>query len=376
MLALCTGLGVRSRGYLCLKKRVNHRFRLVTAFLAFGVVVILLLWYWTNRARPHSSASSIANETQFSGASKKALDGSVTRIHAHNLLLRKGPNFRVYVRWLDGRLAQTQKDVNPSFDHPNSFDLDIQSGVIRANIGDIGHYLNTSLADSPLKNVSLLADGANLKLTGTIHKLFPLPVQAIASVAAMPDGRVRVHIMKISVLKVPVKGLLRLLHISAADLVKNNLDGVKVEGNDLLLTTRKLLPPPHIRGRLTHISVDSPDIVADFGDAQKDVERVELWRNFLSLRGGTIDFGNLTMHPVNITMIDISTNPWFDLDLVNYRDQFAGGYTRITDASGLQMFIPDRRDVGTRPKQEDDSIQWFKHRNIPPPPQIVASATH
>jgi hypothetical protein len=213
-------------------------------------------------------------------------------------------------------------------------------------------------------------------LTGSVHKLIPLPVQAIASVAAAPDGRVRIHIMKISVLKVPIKGLLRLVHVSAADLVKNNINGVQVEGNDLLFTTQKLLPPPHIRGHLTRISVDGPDLVADYGDARKDVERVQLWRNFFRLRGGTIDFGSLSMHPVNITMIDISSNPWFDLDLVNYREQFSSGYTRITNSSELQMFMPDRRDLRTQPKPEGNSIQWFKDRNIPPPRQIIASATH
>jgi hypothetical protein len=364
------------RADLCLKKRVNRRFQLLSALSVAAVIVILLLWSWSNRAHPNNPAMPLSNENPPSGTSPKAPNSSATRIHAHNLLLRKGPDFRVYVKWLDGRLAQTHKGVNPSFDRSDSFYLDIQSGVIRANIGDIGHYLNTSLAGSPLKNVSLLADGQNLKLTGTIHKPFPLPVEVIASVAAVPDGRVRVRILKISALKVPVKGLLRLFHISPADLVKNNLDGVEVKGNDLLLTTQKLLPPPHIRGHLTRISVEGPDLVADYGDARKDVERVELWRNFLSLRGGTIDFGSLSMHPVDITMIDISSNPWFDLDLVNYRDQFAGGYTRITGASGLQMFIPDRRDLGSRPKPENDSIQWFKDRNIPPPPQIIASATH
>jgi hypothetical protein len=355
---------------------VNPRSRLLTASALALVVIALFVWYWNSRPRSRGSKTASANEDQLVSASKQIEDQSATRIHAHNLLLRKGPDFRVYVKWLDGRLAQTREGTNPSFDRSDSFDLDIQSGVIRANIGDIGHYLNTSLADSPLKNVNLLADGRNLKLTGTVHKAFPLPVEVIASVAAVPDGRVRVHIMKINVLKVPVKGLLRLFHISAADLVKEHLDGVEVKGNDLLMTTQKLLPPPHIRGHLTRISVEGPDLVAEYGDARKDVERVELWRNFLSLRGGTIDFGSLTMHPVNITMIDISNNPWFDLDLVNYREQFASGYTRITGASGLQIFMPDRRDVRARPKPENDSIQWFKDRNIPPPPQIIASAAH
>jgi hypothetical protein len=279
------------------------------------------------------------------------------------------------VRWLDGSLARARHDINPSFDRPDSFALDIHTGVIRANIGDIGHYLNSALVGSPINNVTLLADGPNLKLTGILHKVVPLPIQVIASVSATED-RVRVHIMKIDLLKLPMMRLLDLFHVSAADLVKSKVDGVEIEGNDLLLDTRKLLPPPHISGHLTRVLVDSPDIQATFGNAAQDVERVELWRNFFSLKGGTIDFGRLTMHPVDITIIDISSNPWFDFDLVNYREQFGGGYTRMTADSALQIFIPDRRDIRSNTAGANDSIQWFKDRNIPPPAQITASARH
>jgi len=316
------------------------------------------------------------NSTERAGPPPSHPDRSDTRIHAHNLLLRKGSDFHVYVRWLDGRLVRTRRDLNPSFDRPDSFDLDIQTGVIRVNIGDLGEYINSSVANSPLNNVTLLADGQNLKLTGVVHKLVPLPVQVIASVSVAPDDRVRVHIIRIDILKVRMKAILGLLHVSTADLVKNDIDGVEIEGDDLLLDTHKLLPAPHIRGRLTHVSVESPDIQAVYGDAAEKIERVELWRNFFSLEGGTIDFASLSMHPVKIIMIDISSNPWFDLDLVNYRDQFSSGYTRITEDAGLQIFIPDRRDVRSKPSTQTDSIQWFKDRNIPPPPQIVSSATH
>jgi hypothetical protein len=353
---------------------MTRRLRLLSASV-FGLLLIgLVLWWWNSRPQqPNRPPVAGVNETQRASALIRPSDKSDTRIHAHNLLLRKGPNFHVYVRWLDGRLARTRPDINPSFDRPDSFDLEIQTGVIRVNIGDIGQYLNTSVASSPVKNVTLLADDSNLKLTGVVHKVVPLPVQMIASVSVAPPDRIRLHIIKIDILKVPVKGLLGLLHISAADLVKNNIDGVDIEGNDLLLDTRKLLPAPHIRGRLTRVSVESPDLEAVYGDAAENVERVELWRNFFSLDGGTIDFGSLSMHPVKIMMIDISSNPWFDLDLVNYREQLASGYTRMTADAGLQMFIPDVRDIRAKSVPQNDSIQWFKDRNIPPPPQIVAS---
>ena len=352
-----------------------YRSRLLLSSLLVLFTTGIVLWITLSkreRAAPPPT-SRVAKSTGTPNAKAIVTGKSQTKIHAHNLLLRKGPNFRIYVRWLGGNLVRTNRQLNPSFDNPDSFELNIQTGVVRVNIGDIGYFLNSSLTNSPLKNVNLTAEGSNLKLTGTVHKIFPLPVQLLASVSATPDNRVRVHIIKIDILKLPVKGLLHVFHLSPADLVEQNIDGLQVDGNDFLLDTRRLLPPPHIRGHLTRVSVESPDIQAVFGDAGEDVERAELWRNFLSLKGGSIDFGKLTMNSVDLIMIDISKDPWFDLDLTNYREQFTNGYTRITPDSGLQIFMPDRRDIRPKTSPATNDIEWFKNRNIPPPPQIAAS---
>jgi hypothetical protein len=53
-------------------------------------------------------------------------------VYAHNLLLRKGPNFRIYIRWIRGQMVRTRREVNPSFDDLESFLLQIQKGVIHA----------------------------------------------------------------------------------------------------------------------------------------------------------------------------------------------------------------------------------------------------
>src|SRR5581483_5218727 len=214
---------------------MSRRFRLVSVLLFTLLVIFLLLWWKIRSQHPNQPPAAVANSAQPATAEVAQSQTSDTRIHAHNLLLRKGPNFRVYVRWLEGDLARTSRNINPSFDRPDSFDLNIQTGIIRVNIGDIGHYIDSSIPSSPLKNVTLLADGPNLKMTAVLHKILPLPVQVIASVSLAPDDRVRVHINKIDVLKLPVKGLLGLLHISAADLVKTNVDGLQIKGDDLLL---------------------------------------------------------------------------------------------------------------------------------------------
>jgi hypothetical protein len=116
----------------------------------------------------------------------------------------------------------------------------------------------------------------------------------------------------------------------------------------------------------------NPDLEEIYGDAKNDVTRVEQWRNFLRLRGGTIDFGRLTMSPVDLIMIDVSSDAWFDLDLTHYQEQLVNGYTRVTPQAGLQIFMPDLSEIPQNKVNQNISIQWLKNRNAPPPPDVVS----
>lgn len=347
----------------------------VVVLVSVLVILIALLWYFQAGKSSTVSPASITSSSPTTVTSAKQAsalsDSASTQVYAHNLMLRKGPSFRVYVRWLRGQMARSRRDVNPTFDDPESFFLDIRTGVLRANIGDINNYLNTSgLANSPLKNVTLSGDGNQIKLKGTLHKVVPLPIELTGTISAVPDNRIQIHVTKLNVLKVPFKALLGVFRVTVSDLFSTkNLPGIQVSGNDVLFDTQQLLPPPHIRGHLTAVRVVNPDLEEVYGNAQEDVERFEQWRNFLRLNGGTIDFGKLTMHQVDLIMIDISKDPWFDLDLTNYQEQLVNGYTRMTPQAGLQIFMPDRRDI--KPNR-NISIEWYKNRNVPPPRSLTS----
>jgi hypothetical protein len=91
------------------------------------------------------------------------------------------------------------------------------------------------------------------------------------------------------------------------------------------------------------VRVSPRDIEVIYGNAGDDETRLAQWHNFLRLSGGTLDFGKLTMRHVDLTMIDASQDPWFDLDLVNYQAQLVNGYARMTAQAGLEIFMPDLR---------------------------------
>ena len=351
---------------------MRSRIILICAASAAVLTVVWLLWRQMHTTTQTAAVVENASTNTAKNPKPSNADLSPTRIHAHNLLLRKGPEFRVYVRWLEGRMARARRSVNPSFDDPESFYLDIQTGVLRANIGDIGNYLNKGLTGSPLRNIKLSGDGQTVKLNGTLKKVIPLPIELTGELSATNDDRIRIHVTKLNVLKIPFKFVLGVIHVSVSDLFKSkDIEGLEVQENDLYFDTQKLLPPPHIRGHLTRVRVVNPDLEEVFGDAQEKVESVEEWRNFLRLKGGTIDFGKLTMHGVDLIMIDISKDLWFNLDLTHYQDQLINGFTRVTPDSGLQIFMPDLRTIPPSQLKHNTSIEWFKNRNIPPPPDVI-----
>lgn len=287
-----------------------------------------------------------------------------TSIYAHNLLLRKGPQFRIYISWLRGEMVPTRANIAPSFDNSDSFVLVIRKGVIRANLGDIGNFLNTT--SFPLKNMLVRGQSNQVKLTGTVHKmLLPLRVELLSTVSTTADGRIHLHVDKINVLKIPLKALLGGLHVEIDDIAgKTPMPGVEVSGNDLFLNTTQILPPPHIRGLLTGVTVAAPDLVLIYGNANKNEARLAQWHNFLRFEGGTLDFGKLSMHPVDLTLIDASNDPWFDLDLVNYQAQLVNGYSRMTPQQGLEIFMPDLDDLRPKkPGEKSITMEWLQNRS-------------
>jgi len=262
--------------------------------------------------------------------------------------------------------------MNPSFDDPESFVLEVKTGVIRANVGDISYFLNAvGSATSRLKNITLSGDGDQIKLQGTLHKIIPLPIELVGKITAVPDSRIQIRVKKLSVLKIPMKGLLGAVHIGISDLLPDGIPGVQVTDNDILVDTQKLLPAPHIRGQLTSVRIVNPDVEQIYGNAEDAVKHVEQWRNFLKLNGGTLDLGKLTMRHVDLIMIDLSNDAWFDLDLAHYQEQFVNGHTRMTPQAGLQIFMPDLDSLPSKKANQSISLEWLKNRNAAPPADVT-----
>lgn len=338
-------------------------------FAAVFAAVLFLIWVlWPAKPKESSSGMKVSGTPPPAGTATSSANQGQTTVYAHNLELRKGPEFRIYVRWLRGEMEPVQSGRVPSLDDEESFVFHIDRGLIHANIGDLENYLNSKMApQSPLKNMKLSGEGQEVKLSGTMRKLLiPLPVEITGTLAPAPNGRVHLAISKIQVLKVPVKALLGGLKLEVNDIVGTKVaPGVEVAGNDIYLDTTNLLPPPHIRGQISGITVHAPDVAVTYGDTTpEDDAELAQWHNFLRLRGGNVTFGKLTMRQADLTLIDASDDVWFDLDLANYQQQIVKGYSRMTPEKGLEIFMPD---VGKEMPSGSVSLDTLRNRNRPLP---------
>ncbi|HVO62294.1 MAG TPA: hypothetical protein VMT53_15260 [Terriglobales bacterium] len=324
-------------------------------------------------ANPKSTSVSEALAAAPASSAQTNTADSSTEVLMHNVVLNDGPTLKLYVRWLRGWMRPTRSGITPSFDDPKSFALDISTGVVKVNLSDVAAALNSGmLQGSPLSKVSLAPSGKQLKVNGTVHKILPLPFEMVGDLGATPDGRIVMHVASFRVLKIPLKGILKVFDVKAGDLVgPKGAKGVQAAGNDIYFDPEQILPDPQKRGKLTDVHLKNADIVAVYGVARPEVVNHREWRNFIRLRGGSLDFGKLTMHKVDLVMIDVSDDEWFKFDLDHYQEQLVNGYSRMTPQAGLQIFMPDIDRIPHNRATQNISLEWARNRKIAPPPDVM-----
>jgi hypothetical protein len=126
--------------------------------------------------------------------------------------------------------------------------------------------------------------------------------------------------------------------------------GIRADGDDLLIDTTALLPPPRTEGRLQRVAIDGQRLAMRMtGSAAPPPRPATLplprARNYLYFFGGSIRFGKLTMTDADMQLIDADPRDPFDFFPARYEGQLIAGYSRNTPRHGLQVFMPDYAGV-------------------------------
>jgi len=272
-------------------------------------------------------------------------------VHAtfENVHLHVGYGAVLEVRHLEGALLTTDANRPPVFDDQRSFALRVDSGQMAMTPASLTALLNghvLAFEGSPMSDVEVSIEGNHLKQSGTLHKGVPIPFSIVAEISATPDGRVRLHPIKVKAAGIPSGGLMKAFGLQLDDLVKSNrAHGIEIVGDDLLLSPDRLLPAPALKGHLTGIRIEGDRIVQEFGHPTRSVTKKGRSGNYMHYRGGTLRFGKLTMSDTDMQLIDADPRDPFDFSPAEYVRQLVAGYSKNTPEGGLRVYMPDYNEA-------------------------------
>ena len=270
-----------------------------------------------------------------------------------NVVFRVGDGVEVRVIDLAGHLLSTTNSA-PVFDNISSYVVAVDAARVAMTPESLTNLMNHHVFSgehAPIKNITIGIDGGELTQSGTLKKGVPVPFSIKATVAATPDGRLRLHPTSIKAAGFVSKRVLDFFGIELEDLVKTkHVNGVAVDGDDLLLDPAQLLPPPQMRGHLTRAWIENGLVMQQFGGATPRTAIAPAGRhtNYMYYRGGTLRFGKLTMRDADLLLVDSDPKDAFDFSPKNYNDQLIAGYSKNTAARGLIVYMPDLSDLPAR----------------------------
>jgi hypothetical protein len=269
-----------------------------------------------------------------------------------NLMFHLGNGIDLQVDDLAGHLVSRAADKPPVFDDVDSYLLEITSARVSMTPESLTNLMNNYLfayPEAPLKNLKVTFENGELGQSGTLKKGVGVPFTMRGTIAATPEGKIRIHPTSIKAAGFVPKGVLDFFGLELERLVKlKHTPAVKIEGNDLLLDPEGLLPPPRIRGHLTKAWIQNGVLVEQFGPAGRQAALAPpdpRFKNYMYYRGGTLRFGKLTMSDTDLLLVDADPKDLFDFSPERYNDQLVAGYSKNTRAHGLIVYMPDLNDL-------------------------------
>ncbi|HJZ96008.1 MAG TPA: hypothetical protein VKE70_05855 [Candidatus Solibacter sp.] len=250
------------------------------------------------------------------------------------------------VRTLRGKLQRTRPDVPVTFDDSGSFRVEIDSAEVAISESSLTGLLNSYVLaydKAPIRNVKVKIDGQRLIQKGTIHKGLDLPFEIEGPLSVTGEGEIRLHAEKIKSAHIPIKGLLHLFGEDLSKLVNQNAArGMKISGDDIILSPRTLTPPPHLEGRVARVSLANGKIVQTFDSGRRAASLTPPFPSeaYIYHRGGVLRFGKLTMEDADLQIVGDRQGP-FKFFQREYQKQLVAGYSKNTPANGLVAHMVD-----------------------------------
>ena len=279
-------------------------------------------------------------------------------VEMRNVDLHITDDITLHIKHLDGRFVGTGRSGVPYLDDVSTYQVVVDSAAIVMDMASLNALLNEHVLGHGRSNVENLTVGTDsegrLVQKGELDKGIDIPFKVKGAVEATSDGRIRIHAKSVRGFGLPIKPLMKLFSVEMDDMLKVEPGhGVWVDDNDLILDPQLMLPPPHIRGKITEVHVEGDTLVQTFGTGTPHaLKPPAISPNHIYWRGGDLKFGKLTMANADLELIDMDPKDPFDFSVRRWNDQLVAGFSKNTPARGLKAHIPDFNDLGRRTSRQ------------------------
>lgn len=289
--------------------------------------------------QPSPTTTAPAHPAAQPGAPVRAVSAEM-----RNVMFHLTPTAAAHLMIVSGELWPTGNNEMVVFDDKASFEVRVANGTVAispAALSDIMNNFVFARKDAPLKDIKVSIDSNELAIKGKLRGKGDLPFATAGTLSVTGDGLLRVHTQQIAAMHVPVKKVMGLFGIELAHVLNTSkIPGITTDKDDLIIDLGALLPPPHIRGKLSAVRIEKNGIVTVFGDGGDSLPRKENG-SYMAFQGSRVRFGNLMMDPTDLTILGLDEHRPLDWDQDDYRKQLEAGYTKITPSFGLRAYAQD-----------------------------------
>jgi hypothetical protein len=284
----------------------------------------------------------------------QAAPDHVVQVQMRNVAFHVDSTIVLDIGYARGRLKRVAPDHPPYLDDKRSFVLALDTARIGVSPAALSGLLNRytfAYPGSPLRRLTITIEQGRLRLHGTMRAI---SFDVVGDLSLTPEGELRLHPTTIKAVGIKVGGLMKFFGLNLQKLVNTErARGVRIDGDDFLLSPTRLLPPPTVEGRVGRVEVNDSQIVQIFrpGDGHAVdplVLPIPKTPNYMFFRGGVLRFGKLTMDDTDLFIQDAAPEDPFDFWLDRYNDQLVGGGSRNTRDHGLIVVMPDFAKLGHR----------------------------
>jgi hypothetical protein len=273
--------------------------------------------------------------------------GGTTRFLASHTGYRVDKYVRLFLDELDSDIVLREKDQPFDPSAKTDYAINVRHAKVRQEASSLEALLNTYVfgdAKAPLKDLKVGLRGDRVTLSGKLNKGVGLPFELEGDIGVSGDGRAKLTPRSIRSLGVRVDGLMSLVGLDLANLLRARAEkGFVIEGNGVLLDPSKMLPPPKLLGPVKAIRVVNGEFefLLGQGEARALPALPIQTPNWIALWGGMVRVNSVTAYDAKVQLVDANPADPFFFALDFYRESLEAGFVVSGRDGRLVAYLPD-----------------------------------